>query len=1421
MVETRRSSSSAKRPLASPVASPPTSSKRSKASEPASSSTNGAAVSGPLNEALGPLKESGSDSRVTDPRSSDLRVSDAAKAVDASVPDKSADADVENVTLVSPQSLGEAVMEDGEKPKPVAAGHTGRVNKKKPTKSAKSGSKVPWGKLLSQHSQNPHMVMCGTLFTVGQSRQCNLCLKDPNISTILCKVRHVENDGASIALLEITGGKGSVLVNGRSYRKNASLILNAGDELIFTSTGNHAYIFQQLTSDNLAAPGIPSSVSILEAQNGPIKGIIETRSGGPSAVAGAATILASLSTKENSELSTVPSGCDVSDDRVAEVDMKESTSNEDPATASSRDKTVAPPPEAANENSNLDRLGLDDSMDADNTKVPGAGVPLRPLLRILAGTSTEFDLGSITKMFDEQREIREVLKEYEPPTVLISTKRQAFKDSLQEGILNPDNIDVSFENFPYYLSDTTKNVLISSTYVHLKCNKFAKYASDLPTMSPRILLSGPAGSEIYQETLAKALAKHFGARLLIVESLVLPGKRPTSSVEADITGGSSLSSQALPKQEVSTATSKHYTFKKGDRVRFVGGNAPSGLSSLQPALRGPGLGSRGRVVLAFEENGSSKIGVRFDRSIPEGNDLGGLCEEDHGFFCTASSLRLDGSGGEDVDKLAVNELFEVALNESKNSPLILFVKDIEKSVGGNTDVCAALKSKVENLPANVVVIGSHTQMDNRKEKSHPGGLLFTKFGANQTALLDLAFPDNFGRLHDRSKEAPKTMKQITRLFPNKVTIQLPQDETLLLDWKQQLERDIETLKAQSNIVSIQSVLNRNGLDCPDLETLCIKDQTLTNESVEKIVGWALSHHFMHSSEALVKDAKLVLSTESIKYGLNILQGIQSESKSSKKSLKDVVTENEFEKKLLADVIPPSDIGVSFDDIGALENVKDTLKELVMLPLQRPELFCKGQLTKWFGEGEKYVKAVFSLASKIAPSVVFVDEVDSMLGRRENPGEHEAMRKMKNEFMVNWDGLRTKDKERVLVLAATNRPFDLDEAVIRRLPRRLMVNLPDAPNREKILRVILAKEELSSGVDLEAIANMTDGYSGSDLKNLCVTAAHCPIREILEKEKKEKASAVAENRPLPTLYSSADVRPLKMDDFKYAHEQVCASVSSESTNMNELLQWNELYGEVPFAMELMHHSSSFLLPTIPPHHRPSLTYALILLNQNLPRFTPLLWKHAQLRLCADGGANRVYDEMPLLLPHEDASDVRRRYKPDVIKGDMDSIRTEVLNFYKSLGKEIIDNSHDQDTTDLHKCITYIRDFAPQLDKSNLCILVAGALGGRFDHEMGNLNVLCNFSSTRIVLLSDDSLIHLLPRTHRHEIHIQSSIVGPHCGLIPIGVPSRSSTSTGLQWDLNDTEMRFGGLVSTSNIVTGDKVTVQSDSDLLWTISIKKL
>ncbi|XP_020099700.1 uncharacterized protein LOC109718093 isoform X2 [Ananas comosus] len=1069
----------------------------------------------------------------------------------------------------------------------------------------KDSEKAPWAKLLSQCSENPHLFVTGPQFTVGQNRNSNLCLKDQGVSKTLCKLRHVERGGVSVALLEIVGKNGIVRVNSKPIDRSSSIILTGGDEVVFSSTGRHAYIFQQLSNEKVTKMASPSSLGILESPVPNLKGIhVEPRSGDPSDVDGA-SILHSMSNPLK--------------DTSGEDKLEDLNSDHDKNLASRKDisepngNSVLPPDMDSTISSA--EIGGDDTtkhnLDGGIGKIRGTNYEIRPILSVIGGGSSarEFDLsGSILKVFGDHRDILSYL---DSPQALPTTRCQVFKDGLKQGILSASDIHVSFENFPYYLSESTKNILLSCAYIQLKCKELIKLTTDISSLNQRILLSGPSGSEIYQETLVKALAKHFGSKLLIVDSLQLPTtfspkepetqkdggrtdrpaaipkhrsiladtvhfRRPASSVEADIVGASTSNSQSLPKQESSTASSKNYTFKEGDRVKYVGSIPPSGFP-LQPPQRGPSYGYRGKVVLAFEENGSSKVGVRFDKQIPDGNDLGGLCEEDHGFFCTADLLRPDSSVGEEFERLAVSELLEVVLEESKNGPLIILLKDIEKSMTGSSDSYVTLKSKLELLPPGVLIVGSHTQMDSRKEKSHPGGLLFTKFTSSQ-ALLDFAFPDNFGRLHERSKEMPKAMKQLTKLFPNKISIQLPQDEVQLLDWKQQLDRDVETLKAKSNICNIRSFLNRIGMDCNDLEDIAVKDQILTNENVDKIVGFAVSHHVKHNKiDAPAKNAKLVLSSESLKHGLTMLQSMQSDTKSSKKSLKDVVTENEFEKRLLADVIPPSDIGVTFDDIGALENVKDTLKELVMLPLQRPELFCKGQLTKpckgillfgppgtgktmlakavateaganfinismssisskWFGEGEKYVKAVFSLASKIAPSVIFVDEVDSMLGRRENPGEHEAMRKMKNEFMVNWDGLRTKDKERVLVLAATNRPFDLDEAVIRRLPRRLMVNLPDASNREKIMRVILAKEDLASDVDLEAVANITDGYSGSDLKNLCVTAAHRPIREILEKEKKERSLALAEGSPLPGLHGTEDIRPLNMEDLKYAQEQ---------------------------------------------------------------------------------------------------------------------------------------------------------------------------------------------------------------------------------------------------------------------------------------------
>ncbi|KAF7043059.1 hypothetical protein CFC21_052502 [Triticum aestivum] len=1175
MVETRRSSaakrpSSTSPPPGSPSAPPP---KRPKAEPPAS----------PTSSAPGRAEEDSEAAAAT--RSAGLADDD----------------------------LTPAIKDQGGDKRAAAAAESSRRRKETPPQQ----HAAPWAKLLSQCSQSPHLPVSVPQFSVGQSKRCNLLLKDQSVSKILCKLRHVEQGGP--CELEVIGDKGVVLLNGRAVNPGMKVPLTGGDEVIF----------QHPLNDKVAKAVTSSAVGLLEPPVAGVKHIhMENRTEVTSTVAGT-EMLASVSS-QSKDLAAVPPASAEENQRVVQ-----------PIISSASDKSkghcISPDKECENgENTNEANSNIEDSpMDVVAT-------PISPDA-VANDTSRQNGFGSDAHLDEIALEDqRDLIRDLNTSASLPPSRCQAFKDAMKQGIISPSDIEVTFENFPYYLSENTKNVLLSCSFLHLEKKEFIKQFSEISSINQRILLSGPSGSEIYQETLIKALAKDFGARLLVVDSLLLPGvpskdpetqkdvgkadksgdkgggekltilhkhrssladtmhfrrpAAPTSSVNADIVGTSTLHSATLPKQESSTATSKGYTFREGERVRYVGpAQPPSGIH------RGPSYGYRGRVMLAFEENGSSKIGVRFDKQIPDGNDLGGLCEEDHGFFCSAELLRPDFSGSEEVERLAMTELIEVISEESKIGSLIVLLKDVEKSFTGITESFSSLRSKLELLPPGVLIIGSHTQMDSRKEKAHPGGFLFTKFASSSQTLFDL-FPDSFGsRLHERNKESPKAMKHLNKLFPNKISIQLPQDEALLTSWKQQLDRDVETLKAKSNIGSIRSFLNRSAIECNDLEELFIKDQSLTNENVDKIVGYAVSYHLKHNKVKTSKDGKLIITSGSLKHGLDMLQSIHSDNKSSKKSLKDVATENEFEKRLLADVIPPNDIGVTFDDIGALENVKETLKELVMLPLQRPELFCKGQLTKpckgillfgppgtgktmlakavateaganfinismssitskWFGEGEKYVKAVFSLASKISPSVIFIDEVDSMLGRRENPGEHEAMRKMKNEFMVNWDGLRTKDKERVLVLGATNRPFDLDEAVIRRFPRRLMVNLPDASNREKILKVILAKEELGQDTDLESLANMTDGYSGSDLKNLCVTAAHYPIREILEKEKKEKNVAKSEGRPEPALHGSEDVRPLSLDDFKSAHEQVCASVSSDSANMNELVQWNDLYGE---------------------------------------------------------------------------------------------------------------------------------------------------------------------------------------------------------------------------------------------------------------------
>ncbi|KAF3538416.1 hypothetical protein F2Q69_00020579 [Brassica cretica] len=116
-------------------------------------------------------------------------------------------------------------------------------------------------------------------------------------------------------------------------------------------------------------------------------------------------------------------------------------------------------------------------------------------------------------------------------------------------------------------------------------------------------------------------------------------------------------------------------------------------------------------------------------------------------------------------------------------------------------------------------------------------------------------------------------------------------------------------------------------------------------------------------------------------------------------------------------------------------------------------------------------------------------------------DHEAMANMKTEFMALWDRLSTDPNARVMVLAATNRPSELDEAIMRRLPQAFEIGMPERKERAEILKVKLKGERVEPDIDYDHLARLCEGYTGSDIFELCKKEAYFPIREILEEERK--------------------------------------------------------------------------------------------------------------------------------------------------------------------------------------------------------------------------------------------------------------------------------------------------------------------------------
>uniref|UniRef100_M3Z386 Fidgetin-like protein 1 n=1 Tax=Mustela putorius furo TaxID=9669 RepID=M3Z386_MUSPF len=274
--------------------------------------------------------------------------------------------------------------------------------------------------------------------------------------------------------------------------------------------------------------------------------------------------------------------------------------------------------------------------------------------------------------------------------------------------------------------------------------------------------------------------------------------------------------------------------------------------------------------------------------------------------------------------------------------------------------------------------------------------------------------------------------------------------------------------------------------------------------------------------------------------------------------------------------------VSWEDIAGVEFAKATIKEIVVWPMMRPDIFTglrgppKGILlfgppgtgktligkciasqsgatffsisassltSKWVGEGEKMVRALFAVARCQQPAVIFIDEIDSLLSQR-GDGEHESSRRIKTEFLVQLDGATTSSEDRILVVGATNRPQEIDEAARRRLVKRLYIPLPEAAARKQIVINLMSKEQCClSEEEIALVVRQTDGFSGADMTQLCREASLGPIRSL-------QTVDIATITP-------DQVRPIAYVDFENALRTVRPSVSPKDLELYE--NWNRTFG----------------------------------------------------------------------------------------------------------------------------------------------------------------------------------------------------------------------------------------------------------------------
>ena len=287
--------------------------------------------------------------------------------------------------------------------------------------------------------------------------------------------------------------------------------------------------------------------------------------------------------------------------------------------------------------------------------------------------------------------------------------------------------------------------------------------------------------------------------------------------------------------------------------------------------------------------------------------------------------------------------------------------------------------------------------------------------------------------------------------------------------------------------------------------------------------------------------------------------------------------------------------VPWESVAGLDDAKRLLKEAVVMPIRYPELFrgllapWRGVLlygppgtgktmlakavatecdttffnvssstvvSKWRGDSEKLVRVLFELAHHHAPSTVFMDEIDALMSARGGPGgggggEHEASRRMKTELLIQMDGLASPARcsSGVFVLCATNLPWELDLAMLRRLEKRVLVGLPNRDARLAMAKTLLRPHEMDHGVSLERVADETVGYSGSDVATLCKEMAMRPLRRLM-------ARLEGEGRRAPRA-APVSVGSITEEDARLAME---VTKPSAVLHLSRYEDWCEQFGD---------------------------------------------------------------------------------------------------------------------------------------------------------------------------------------------------------------------------------------------------------------------